>query len=95
MTYRLLPLIKDFNRDIFIATHPFPTEMLSILKSKHEINSPMYIYTYGYAPHSFWLHPCIDAYIVSNECMISEMVSKGIPKILYILLEYQFLETFL
>ncbi|NOH16570.1 MGDG synthase family glycosyltransferase [Clostridium cochlearium] len=80
MTYRLLPLIKDFNPDIFIATHPFPTEMLSILKSKHKINSPIISILTDYAPHSFWLHPCIDAYIVSNECMISEMVSKGIPK---------------
>lgn len=80
MTYRLLPLIKDFNPDIFIATHPFPTEMLSILKSKHKINKPIISILTDYAPHSSWLHPCIDAYIVSNECMIPEMVSKGIPK---------------
>ncbi|RXM77824.1 UDP-N-acetylglucosamine--LPS N-acetylglucosamine transferase [Clostridium tetani] len=80
MTYRLLPLIKDFNPDILIATHPFPTEMLSILKSKHKINRPIISILTDYAPHSFWLHPCIDAYIVSNNYMISEMVSKGIPK---------------
>lgn len=80
MTYRLLPLIKDFNPDILIATHPFPTEMLSILKSKHKINRPIISILTDYAPHSFWLHPCIDAYIVSNKYMISEMVSKGIPK---------------
>lgn len=80
MTYRLLPLIEDFNPDIFIATHPFPTEMLSILKSKHKINNPIISILTDYAPHSSWLHPCIDAYIVSNEYMIPEMVSKGIPK---------------
>ena len=34
LTYRLLPLINDFEPDILIATHPFPTEMLSILKIK-------------------------------------------------------------
>lgn len=80
LTYRLLPLINDFKPDILIATHPFPTEMLSILKIKHKTELPTMSILTDYAPHSFWLHPCIDAYIVSNSDMIPEMVSKGIPK---------------
>ncbi|WP_125153327.1 MGDG synthase family glycosyltransferase [Clostridium rectalis] len=80
MTYRLLPLINEFDPDILIATHPFPTEMLSILKIKHKIEIPTVSILTDYAPHSFWLHPCIDAYVVSNADMIPEMVSKGIPK---------------
>ncbi|PRR80409.1 Processive diacylglycerol beta-glucosyltransferase [Clostridium liquoris] len=80
LTYRLLPLINDFEPDILIATHPFPTEMLSILKIKHKTELPTMSILTDYAPHSFWLHPCIDAYIVSNADMIPEMISKGIPK---------------
>ncbi|WP_034868154.1 MGDG synthase family glycosyltransferase [Clostridium lundense] len=80
MTYRLLPLIKEFKPDILIATHPFPTEMLSILKIKHKTELPTMSILTDYAPHSFWLHPYIDAYIVSNSDMIPEMVSRGIPK---------------
>lgn len=72
MTYRLLPLINDFNPDVLIATHPFPTEMLSILKIKHKTELPTMSILTDYAPHSFWLHPRIDAYVVSNSDMIPE-----------------------
>lgn len=80
MTYRLMPLIKEFEPDILIATHPFPTEMLSILKVKHKMQIPTMSILTDYASHSFWLHPGIDAYIVSNADMIPEMISRGIPK---------------
>ncbi|MBU5486148.1 UDP-N-acetylglucosamine--LPS N-acetylglucosamine transferase [Clostridium sp. MSJ-11] len=80
MTFKLMPLINDFDPDIMIATHPFPTEMLSILKVKHKTEVPIVSILTDYAPHSFWIHPCIDAYIVSNSDMIDEISSKGIPK---------------
>ncbi|GAA0728307.1 glycosyltransferase [Clostridium malenominatum] len=80
MTFKLIPLIHDFDPDIMIATHPFPTEMLSILKTKHKTEVPIVSILTDYAPHSFWIHPSIDAYVVSTADMIEDICVKGIPK---------------
>lgn len=80
VVFRLIPLIKDAKPDIIVATHPFSTEMVSVLKSKGKINLPTVTIMTDYAPHNFWLHPLIDAYVVSNDDMVTEMVARGIPK---------------
>lgn len=80
MASKLLPLIEEFQPQIVVCTHPFPTEMLSIMKTKYNIAIPAVSILTDYAPHSFWLHPCIDAYIVSNTDMINDMAGRGIPK---------------
>lgn len=80
MTYKLLPLVNEFEPDILIATHSFAAEMLSVLKSKYHVNIPCMCVITDYYSHSSWLQPCIDAYIISNGDMIDKMVSKGIPK---------------
>ncbi len=80
MTYKLLPLIDEFKPDVLICTHPFPTEMVSIMKIKYKLNIPAVSIITDYYAHSSWLHPCIDAYIASNNDMVEYMVSKGIPK---------------
>ena len=78
--YKLIPLIKDFSPDVIITTHPFSTEMISILKGKGKVNAPVAAILTDYAPHSFWIHPNIDAYIVSTEEMREEMVRRGVVK---------------
>lgn len=80
MTYKLAPLVSEFNPDMIISTHPFPTEMDSIMKEKHNIMTPCITIITDYYPHTSWLHPNIDAYVVSNQDMIDEMISRGIPK---------------
>lgn len=80
MTHKLLPLLKDFNPDILICTHPFSTEMVSIMKSKYKINTPSISIITDYYSHSSWLHNNIDAYIVSNYDMIEDMAFKGVPR---------------
>ncbi|WP_373897926.1 MGDG synthase family glycosyltransferase [Haloimpatiens sp. FM7315] len=78
MAYRLLPLIEEFSPDIIVSTHPFPSEMLSILKEQYKLNAPVICIITDYACHSFWLYPFIDAYIIPNKEMIWDMISKGI-----------------
>lgn len=77
---KLLPLIKDLKPEILICTHPFPAEMLSTLKAKHKLDIPVVCVLTDFAPHSFWIHPGTDAYIVSNSDMIEEMVSRGVSR---------------
>lgn len=78
MACRLLPIIKDFNPDIIVSTHPFTSEMISILKNKSELKIPTVTIITDYACHSFWLYSGMDAYIVSNNEMKNEMILKNI-----------------
>lgn len=75
---KLIPLIDDFRPDIIITTHPFPTEMVSRLKSKKEINIPLICIMTDYAPHKAWINNKVDAYIVANDDMVAKMVSEGV-----------------
>ena len=80
LTSKLLPLIDKFSPDILLSTHPFSTEMISILKLKYKIDIPLAAILTDFAPHKYWIHPGIDAYIVSNFDMIDEMVNRGVEK---------------
>lgn len=77
---RLLPLIDEFSPNVVITTHPFPTEMISILKGKKIIKVPSICIMTDYAPHNTWIKPNIDEYCVACEEMIEDMVSRGIPR---------------
>jgi processive 1,2-diacylglycerol beta-glucosyltransferase len=78
MCYKLLPTIQEFKPDIIICTHPFPTEMVSILKQQNKFDIPMICILTDYAPHNSWIHPNVDSYIVSNSDMKEEMVMRGV-----------------
>jgi len=80
MTFKLLPLINEVNPDILICTHFFPIEMVSILKSKGKITIPCLSIITDYYSHYMWLHQNIDSYIVSNDEMIEDLVSKGVER---------------
>lgn len=80
LTYKLLPLIEEFKPDVIISTHPFSTEMISIMKIKHTPSIPMVSIITDFTAHNFWIHPHIDAYIVSNETMVEDMIDKGVNK---------------
>lgn len=77
---RISEMIKDWNPDLLIATHPFSANIISYLKLEYNISCPSITVLTDYAPHASWLHPGIDAYIVSNEDMQEEMAERGINK---------------
>ncbi|ADL52776.1 MGDG synthase family glycosyltransferase [Clostridium cellulovorans] len=95
---RISELIKDWNPDLLIATHPFSANIISCLKLEYNISCPAITVLTDYAPHATWLHPGTDAYIVSNKDMKNEMVERGIDKkIIYPLgipIENNFLKKF-
>lgn len=80
MAHKILPAIEKFKPDIIICTHWYPVEMVSILKKKNKLNIPIVCIITDYAPHSFWIYPQVDSYIVSNKDMIEEMVHRGINR---------------
>jgi processive 1,2-diacylglycerol beta-glucosyltransferase len=80
VVFRLVPLIQSMNPDIIVSTHAFSAEMVSVLKSKGKISIPSVTIMTDYAPHAFWLHPHVNAYVVSNDDMVEEMAKRGIDK---------------
>lgn len=80
MSFRLFPFVKKYNPDIIICTHPFPAEMMSIIKSKNKTTIPVITILTDYAVHSFWLHPFTDAYVVSNSDITADMILRDVDK---------------
>lgn len=78
---RLLPLIEKTNPDIIITTHSFSTEMVSMLKEDNVIDIPLVSIITDFAPHKTYLQYGVDAYIVSSNEMVSDMVERGIDRV--------------
>jgi len=79
LSYRLKSLIKEYKPSAIVCTHPFPMQMLSSLKEKNKLNIPTIAILTDYVVHSLWLDSGMDAFIVANEIMKAEMISRGIP----------------
>ncbi|MEW8995896.1 glycosyltransferase [Clostridium sp.] len=75
---KLLPLIEEFAPDVIITSHPFPTEMISILKGNKSIKVPSICIMTDYAPHNTWIKPNVDEYCVACEDMIEGMIDRGV-----------------
>lgn len=80
ITKQLYPTIVEFQPDIIIATHAFTAQMLSILRKKFGWQKPSLVVMTDYASHTFWVHRNVDAYVVSNDDMINELVLRGRDK---------------
>ena len=77
---KLLQLIKDFKADVVITTHPFSTEIISILKEDYKIQIPHICIMTDYAAHNTWIKKNVDGYCVACEDMIGEMVARGVHR---------------
>lgn len=74
---RLLPLLKELKPDIILATHPFTSQMVNLLRKKHKVKTPSLVVMTDYGIHTMWVHPDIDYYVVAHESMIPELTELG------------------
>ena len=77
---KLLPVLEEEKPDVVLSTHPFATEMLSVLKGKKKLNVPLLCLMTDYGPHKAWIAKNVDAYITANEDMTASMVQMGAPE---------------
>lgn len=77
ITKQLYPTILEFEPDIIIATHAFTAQVLSILRKKFGWQKASLVVMTDYASHAFWVHRNVDAYVVSNEDMVHELILRG------------------
>lgn len=80
LSFKILQLIQDFNPSVIVCTHPFPMHMVSDLKEKSRIRTPIVAILTDMVVHSLWVHDNADAYIVANEYMKKELAGKGVPE---------------
>ena len=82
MAIKLNKLLRDYNPDLVISTHPFSSHMCAILKKKKEITCKIATVITDYAPHGQWLmHPAyIDYFFVAHEGMKNDLLLRGIKE---------------
>lgn len=71
-------LIKKYEADMVICTHPFPCAAASYLKQTGEINIPLITVMTDFCIHQFWLYKNIDIYFTANDLLKKEMVNQGL-----------------
>ncbi|MDO8730354.1 MAG: glycosyltransferase [Candidatus Omnitrophota bacterium] len=72
-------ILTRHNPDVFIATHFFPAEVASYLKMKGRLKAKLITVITDYMPHSVWISPGTDAYVVGMELTKQELIRRGIP----------------
>ena len=82
MSIKLNKLLKEFEPDYVISTHPFSSQMCAYLKKKHKVNFKLATVMTDYAPHDQWLlyHDEVDLFFVAHTGMKSSLISKGIDR---------------
>ncbi len=80
MAYKLYKLIKEFQPDYIISTHPFSSQMCAYLKKKGKADFKLATVTTDYAPHDQWLlyHEEVDFFFVAHDGMKDALIAKGI-----------------
>lgn len=72
-------LLEETAPSVIVCTHFLPLELLSDLKRRNKISTPVHAVITDVSPHSFWVYPNIDAWHVSTPAGARELTRKGIP----------------
>ncbi|REK67589.1 MAG: UDP-N-acetylglucosamine--LPS N-acetylglucosamine transferase [Brevibacillus sp.] len=64
---KLKKLINSVQPDAFIATHPFASCMLSVLKGRNGWREPIYTIITDYTIHPSWINHHINYYFIAHE----------------------------
>jgi len=95
---RLDEFIKERGADCFVTTQAFPNGLIADYKKKTGKNIPLVAIVTDYHPNRFWVHPCVDRYVVACKEAKDVLASEGIDeeriKILGIPVSLKFLATY-
>ena len=82
MAKKLLKLLKEYQPDIVISTHPFGSQMVSYLKRKALVDCKLATIMTDFAPHDQWLvgKDYVDYYFVSHEKMRQELINSNVAE---------------
>lgn len=76
---KMLEDIYNRSPSVIVCTFPTPAGVISYLKSRGYIDTPLVTVITDVAFHSQWIHPYVDAYIVAADVVAKYLKKKGIP----------------
>lgn len=76
---KLEKLVEKFKPDAVACTQAFPCGIMGNYKKTRKVKTPLVGVLTDYAPHSYWMHDEVDAYIVPSEEIKDALVKKRIP----------------
>lgn len=71
-------LLRDTRPEVIACTHFLPLELLSDLKARGRIDTPVHAVITDVSPHAFWVYPHIDHYHVASAAGARELARKGV-----------------
>ncbi len=82
LALKLNKLLQEYEPDVIISTHPFGSQMCTVLKSRGKIHAKIATVMTDYAPHDQWLvnSYLVDYFFVAHDGMKLALEKKGIPK---------------
>ena len=82
LALKLNKLLQEYEPDVIISTHPFGSQMCTVLKAKGKIHAKIATVMTDYAPHDQWLvnSDLVDYFFVAHDGMKHSLEEKGIPE---------------
>ena len=72
-------LLEETKPEVILCTHFLPLELLSDLKGRGKLTTPVHAVITDVSPHAFWVYPHIDHYHVATPSAARELARKGFP----------------
>lgn len=72
-------LLKETSPSVIVCTHFLPLELLSDLKGRGKLDTPVHAIVTDVSPHAFWVYPNIEHYHVATRTAARELARKGFP----------------
>jgi len=72
-------LVRKYQPDVVICTHPFPAGAASWRKARHPHEFLFATAITDYSVHQMWIYPNVDRYFVAREAMKTDLAAAGLP----------------
>lgn len=77
---KLKALLEDFRPDAVVCTQAFPCGMIADYKYNSNLSLPLVGVLTDHAPHSYWIFPNVDCYLVPSEASREKFIKNGIDQ---------------
>ncbi|HHY06299.1 MAG TPA: galactosyldiacylglycerol synthase [Clostridia bacterium] len=75
---KLVQLIDEFNPDVILTTHAFPTGMLGEMKCRGQVKTLLASVVTDFHIHPIWISKGIDLYFIHSSDLAAPLIQEGI-----------------
>jgi len=77
---RLEGLLRDFKPEAVACTQAFPCGLVADYKKRRGVRMPLYGVVTDFVPHAYWVHDCVDGYMVASDRSRRWMLDRQVPE---------------